>query len=246
MPRFKITIEYDGTDLKGWQHQDGLPTVQGILEDAVFSLSSEKVLVHGAGRTDAGVHATGQVAHFDMRKDLPAFTVFSALNFYLRETPVSILDAEEVDEEFHARFSAKKRVYMYRIINRRAYLSLDRHRAWRVVAELDADAMHQAAQIFVGTHDFNSFRSSECQSKTSVKTLDYFAVERVDKEEIRCHVESKSFLHHQVRNMVGTLEMVGCGKWGETDIRNALDAKDRSAAGVTAPAQGLYLVEVGY
>ncbi len=246
MPRYKLTIEYDGTTLKGWQYQDGLPTAQGYLEAAVFSLSGEQVMAYGAGRTDAGVHATGQVAHIDLSQAFKPFTVLGALNFYLRETPVSVLDVTEVDDNFHARFSAKQRSYLYRIINRRPDLALDKHRAWHVIPQLDADAMHKAAQVFVGTHNFNSFRSSECQAKSPIKTLDSFSVSRIHEEEIHCRVASLSFLHHQVRNMVGTLMLVGSGKWSKTDLVKALQAEHRSAAGQTAPAHGLYFTRVEY
>lgn len=246
MPRYKITVEYDGTSLKGWQFQEGLPTAQGYLEQAVKALSGEEVIVYGAGRTDAGVHATGQVAHFDLHKAFEPFTVLGALNFYLRETPVSVIDVSSVDENFHCRFSAKQRAYLYRIVNRRADLTLDRHRAWHVIPPLDVPSMHHAAQIFIGTHDFNSFRSSECQAKSSIKTLDHFAVERINETEIQCTIASLSFLHHQVRNMVGTLMLVGSGKWTKSDLITALHAKHRSAAGQTAPAHGLYLTQVLY
>lgn len=246
MPRYKLTVEYDGTHLYGWQRQDGLRTGQGLLEDAVESFCGERITSQCSGRTDAGVHALGQVIHIDLQKDWEPFRVFEALNFYLKKAPVSILHSELVDEDFHARFSAKGRRYLYRIINRRAPLSLDKYRAWHVVPELDVEAMQEAAQVLVGHYDFTTFRDSQCQAKSPMKTLDELRFERINDEEIHVHAASRSFLHHQVRNMVGSLSLVGSGKWTKDDLAAARDAKDRRAGGPTASASGLYLVSVAF
>ncbi|GAB4394112.1 MAG: tRNA pseudouridine(38-40) synthase TruA [Kiloniellaceae bacterium] len=245
MTRYKITIEYDGGDFVGWQRQANGPSVQAALEEAVQRFCGETVLVEGAGRTDAGVHALGQVAHFDLVKETTADTVMKAVNFHLKPAPVAVLAARAVSGDFHARFSADRRAYLYRIVNRRAPLALERGRAWFVPQALDAMAMHDAAQLLVGHHDFTSFRASECQAKSPVKTLDVLSVAR-EGELIEVRAEARSFLHHQVRNFVGSLKLVGEGKWSAADLKAALEARDRSAAGPTAPAAGLYLTEVGY
>jgi len=245
MPRYKLTIEYDGTPFVGWQVQDNGTSVQGVLADAVFAFAGERAAVGGAGRTDAGVHAFGQVAHVDLSKDWPPDTVRDALNAHLRPHPVAVLMAERVAEDFDARFSAIKRHYLYRIVNRRADLALEAHRAWRVPRPLDAPAMHDAAQKLVGRHDFTTFRSTECQAKSAVKTLDRLDVTR-DGDEVRVTTTARSFLHNQVRSMVGSLVHVGEGKWSADDLAAALAARDRTACGQVAPPQGLYLVRVEY
>ncbi len=245
MTRYKITIEYDGGGFVGWQRQDNGPSVQAALEQAIFGFCGERVLVEGAGRTDAGVHALGQVAHFDLAKETTADTVMKAVNFHLKPAPVAVLAAEAMPGDFHARFSAVKRAYLYRIVNRRAPLALERGRAWFVPQPLDAMAMHDAAQLLVGHHDFTSFRASECQAKSPVKTLDLLSVQRCG-ELIEVRAAARSFLHHQVRNFVGSLKLVGEDRWSAADLKAALEARDRSAAGPTAPAAGLYLTEVGY
>ncbi len=245
MTRYKLTLEYDGAGFVGWQRQDNGPSLQAALEAAILGFCGEAVTVEGAGRTDAGVHALGQVAHVDLAKETAADTVRDALNAHLKPAAVAVLAAEVVDGGFHARFSAVERAYRYRIVNRRARLALDRGRAWFVPQPLDAAAMHDAASALLGHHDFTSFRARECQAKSPVKTLDVLDVTR-DGQELRIEARARSFLHHQVRNMVGTLKLVGEGKWGRADVTRALEARDRSAAGPTAPAEGLYLVSVGY
>jgi tRNA pseudouridine38-40 synthase len=245
MPRYKLTIEYDGTPFVGWQVQDNGTSVQGVLAEAVFAFSGERAVVGGAGRTDAGVHAFGQVAHVDLAKDWPPDTVRDALNAHLRPHPVAVLMAEHAADNFDARFSAIKRHYLYRVVNRRADLALDAHRAWRVPRPLDAAAMHDAAQKLVGRHDFTTFRSTECQAKSPVKTLDALDVTR-DGDEVRVTASARSFLHNQVRSMVGSLVHVGEGKWSSSDLAAALAARDRAACGQVAPPQGLYLVRVEY
>ena len=245
MTRWRITVEYHGGDYVGWQRQNNGPSVQQAIEEAVFAFCGENVRVFGAGHTDAGVHAFGQVAHIDIERPTTADTVRDALNAYLREQSISILDAVEAPDGFHARISARERVYIYRILNRRPPPAVDDGRVWHVPWALDADAMHDAAQCLVGTHDFTSFRASVCQAKSPVKTLDLLDVRQAG-EEIHFHARGRSFLHHQVRNMVGTLERVGAGKWTADDVAAALAARDRAAAGSTAPPEGLYLVSVGY
>jgi tRNA pseudouridine38-40 synthase len=245
MPRFKLILEYDGTPFVGWQMQENGVSVAGALAEAVERFSGERPTITGAGRTDAGVHALGQVAHFDLDKHREPDTVRDALNAHLRPLPVAVLTVERVGSDFDARFSATKRHYRYRIINRRADLALERDRAWRVGKPLDAAAMHAAAQRLVGHHDFTTFRSAECQAKSPVKTLDRLEVTR-DGEEIRVIAEARSFLHHQVRSMVGSLELVGEGKWSAEELAAALAAKDRTRCGPVAPACGLYLVRVDY
>lgn len=245
MPRYKLTIEYDGTPFCGWQIQDGQHSVQARLTQAVKAFTGEDVAVKGAGRTDAGVHAQGQVAHIDLTRDWPAGVVRDALNANLRPDPISVRDAEHVADTFDARFSAVARHYLYRILNRRAPAALDRHRVWQVVRPLDVEAMHAAAQALVGHHDFTTFRSAQCQAKSAFKSLDRLDVSRVG-EEIHITASARSFLHHQVRSMTGSLKHVGEGKWGIADMAAALAARNRAACGTVAPPQGLYLVRVDY
>jgi tRNA pseudouridine38-40 synthase len=245
VPRYKLTIEYDGAPFAGWQIQADRPTVQGVLTAAVEALSGEKTLVQGAGRTDAGVHARGQVAHVDLAKDWDTDTVRDALNAHLRPNPVAILSAERVAEGFNARTSAVRRHYLYRIINRRADLTLDAGDAWRVPRPLDVAAMHAAAQRLVGKHDFTTFRSTECQAKSPVKTLQQLDVERAG-DDVIVLASARSFLHSQVRSMVGSLVMAGEGKWSADDLSRVLAAADRTACGQVAPPDGLYLMRVDY
>jgi tRNA pseudouridine38-40 synthase len=245
MPRYKLTIEYDGTPFVGWQMQDNGSSIQAALADAIAAFAGERALVGGAGRTDAGVHALGQVAHVDLGKAWDVETVRDAVNFHLRPQPIAVLLAERVDARFDARFSAVKRHYLYRIVNRRADLTLEHNRAWRVPHALDADAMHQAAQRLVGRHDFTTFRAAECQARSPVKTLDRLDVARMG-DDLRITASARSFLHHQVRSMVGSLVHVGAGKWSGDDLAAALAARDRAACGQVAPPQGLYLLRVDY
>jgi tRNA pseudouridine38-40 synthase len=245
MPRYKLILEYDGTPFAGWQWQDDAPTVQRALAEAIEAMCGHKVKVAGAGRTDAGVHALGQVAHVDLAKEWRPDRVRDAVNAHLRPHPVAVLSAEKVPDTFDARFSARKRHYRYRIVNRRADLALERLRAWRVPRRLDADAMHAAAQRLTGKHDFTTFRSTECQAKSPVKTLDRLDVVR-DGDEILIETSARSFLHNQVRSMVGSLVPVGDGKWNADDLGAALAARDRAACGPVAPPEGLYLVRVDY
>jgi tRNA pseudouridine38-40 synthase len=247
MPRYKLTVEYDGTGLVGWQRQNNGLSVQAILEHALQKLCGVSVSVAAAGRTDAGVHATGQVAHVDLPKDFRPEQVRDAVNFWLRDetAPVSVLAVEDVGADFHARFSAIGRRYLYRIVDRRPPPVLDRHRVLWVKRRLDVEAMHQAAQLLVGHHDFSTFRAAECQSASPVKTLDRLDVMRVG-EEVQVVAWARSFLHHQVRNMVGTLRLVGEGRWADADVARALAACDRREGGPTAAAQGLYLTAVIY
>ncbi len=245
MTRWKLCLEYDGGGFVGWQRQDNGPSVQQALEAAILRFAGERVDVVGAGRTDSGVHATGQVAHFDLAKPAAADTVRDALNHHLRPQPVAVIAAEAVADDFHARFSATERAYLYRIANRRPPPVLDRGRVWWVPIPLDAGAMAEGARHLVGHHDFTSFRASECQAASPLKTLDVLTVRR-NGEDIRLEVRARSFLHHQVRNIAGTLKLVGEGKWRPEDVAHALAARDRRRAGPTAPAQGLYLTEVVY
>ncbi len=245
MPRYKLTLEYDGGPFVGWQRQDNGPSVQQALEEAVTAFCGERATVHGAGRTDAGVHALGQAAHLDLEKPTTAETLRDAVNAHLKPAPVAVLAAEVAAADFHARFSATERRYLYRIVNRRPPLALERGRAWWVPRPLDAAAMHAAAQVLVGRHDFSSFRASECQAKSPVKTLTAIEVARLA-ETIEIRARAPSFLHHQVRNFAGTLRMVGEGKWTAAKVEAVLEARDRNAAGQTAPAEGLYLTEVVY
>ena len=245
MPRYKLTIEYDGTPFSGWQVQDNAPTVQGALEGAVKAICGDDVRVHGAGRTDAGVHALGQVAHCNIAKSFAPGRLRDGLNAHLRPNPIAVLAAEIVPETFEARFSAVKRHYLYRISNTRANLALDVNRVWRVPRRLDAEAMHQAAQRLLGKHDFSTFRDSECQAKSPEKTLDRFDVVR-EGDAVDIATSARSFLHSQVRSMVGSLVWVGEGRWGADDLAAALAARDRAACGPVAPPEGLYLVKVDY
>ena len=245
MTRFKLTLEYDGSGFVGWQRQAIGMSVQQALEEAVFRTTAETVQVQGAGRTDAGVHALAQVAHVDVEKDIAADKIRDAVNYHLKPAPIAVVAAEIAAPDFHARFSATGRSYLYRIVNRRAPLTVDLGRAWRIGTPLDAAAMQDAAQVLAGTHDFTTFRATLCQAKSPVKTLDRLSVHRVG-EEIQIVAESRSFLHHQVRNMVGTLRLVGEGKWSKDDVQAALDARDRSEGGPTSPPDGLYLTRVKY
>lgn len=245
MPRYRLTIEYDGTPFVGWQRQANGRSVQEAIEDALLALTGERVAVRGAGRTDAGVHASGQVAHVDLARAFPVEKLPDALNAHLRPAPVAILAAAMVPEGFDARFSAIGRRYLYRIVNRRAPLALERDRAWRVSRPLDEDAMQEAAQALIGTHDFTTFRSVECQAKSPVKTLRELNVTRIG-EEIRIEAEARSFLHSQIRSIAGSLKLVGEGKWRPADLAAALAARDRAACGALAPPAGLYLTAVEY
>jgi tRNA pseudouridine38-40 synthase len=245
MPRYKLVVEYDGTPFVGWQRQINGRSVQQAIEEAVAGFAGHAVRIQTAGRTDAGVHATHQVAHVDLAKEWPTDTVRDATNAHLKPEPVSILRAEIVPDAFNARMSARRRHYLYRILNRRAPAAVDLNRVWHVPWPLDADAMHAAAQTLVGRHDFTTFRASECQADSPVRTLDRLDVAR-DGEEIRVAASARSFLHHQVRSMVGTLMLVGAGRWSAAEVREALEAKDRQRCGPTAPACGLYLVGVDY
>jgi tRNA pseudouridine38-40 synthase len=245
MPRYKLTIEYDGRPFVGWQIQDNGPTVQGVLMAAVEAFSGRKAGVQGAGRTDAGVHALGQVAHVDLARDWDDDTVRDALNAHLRPHPVAVIAAERVTPAFDARYSAIKRHYLYRIINRRADLTFERGRAWRVPKPLNSAAMHAAAQRLVGRHDFTTFRHAECQAKSPVKTLDQLDVHRI-KDDIHVMASARSFLHTQVRSMVGALVLVGEGRWTADDLSAALEKCDRAACAPVAPPDGLYLTRVDY
>jgi tRNA pseudouridine38-40 synthase len=245
MPRTKILIEYDGTPFAGWQFQADAMTVQGEIEIAIEKLTGERVAIQGAGRTDAGVHALGQVAHFDLAKAVETDTIRDGLNAHLRPHPIAILAAENVPDDFNARMSATRRHYLYRIVNRRADLALERLRAWRLPRRLDARAMHDAAQRLVGHHDFTTFRSTECQANSPMRTLDRLDVRR-EGDVIAIDVSARSFLHNQVRSMVGSLALVGDAKWSGDDLAAALAARDRTACAPVAPAEGLYLARVDY
>ena len=245
MPRYRITIEYDGTPYVGWQFQDNGPSVQARLGQAIHAFCGEEIIPGGAGRTDAGVHALGQVAHFDLEKDWPDNTVRDALNAHLRPDPISVVACEQVDPDFDARFSARARSYLYRLCDRRAPLALEANRAWQVPKALDAQAMHEAAQVLVGHHDFTTFRSIKCQAKSPVKTLDTLDVSRVEAE-VHINAHARSFLHNQIRSITGALKLVGEGKWTAQDLKKALEAKDRTACAAVAPPHGLYLVKVFY
>lgn len=245
MPRYRLLIEYDGSSYNGWQRQDHGLSVQGAIEAAAAKLCGEAVTLYAAGRTDAGVHATGQVAHLDLPRAYSGDTVRDAINFHLKPNAVAILAAEEAEEGFHARFSAIGRSYLYRILNRRSAPALDRNRVWWVAAALDADRMAEAAARLLGHHDFTSFRAGCCQARSPNKTLDRLDVTRIG-DEIHIVAEARSFLHHQVRNMVGTLKLVGDGKWNADDVSRILEARDRAQAGPTCPATGLILTGVVY
>lgn len=245
MPRYRLTVEYDGRPFCGWQMQAHDLSVQQVLEDAIARFSGEDAVTQAAGRTDAGVHALGQVVHFDLEREWNPFKVREALNYHTKPRPVAILTCEQVGEEFEARFSAIARHYEYRILNRRARAALDAGRVWHVPVELEADAMHEAAQSILGRHDFTTFRASECQAKSPERTLDIFNVRR-ESEMIVVTAKARSFLHSQVRSMVGSLKLVGEGKWTPRDFRAALDARDRARCGPLAPPDGLYLTKVDY
>ena len=249
MPRYKLTIEYDGTPYAGWQRQAGPRSVQGAIEAAVLGFSAETVTIQGAGRTDSGVHARGQVAHLDLEKDWPADTVRDALNAHLQMAgdSVAILTAEPAAADFDARFSARRRHYLYRIVCRRAPLVIDANRAWWVRRPLDVAAMHRAAQVLVGRHDFTTFRSVQCQARSPVRTLDRLdVVDGADEGSIEIFASAQSFLHNQIRSFAGTLKLVGEGKWSVADVAAALAARDRAACGTVAPPEGLYFMAVDY
>lgn len=245
MPRYRLTIEYDGGPFKGFQAQEGVPSVQSALEAAVEAFSGEPARIHVAGRTDTGVHATAQVIHFDLARDWRTATVRDALNAHLVPEPISVLNAEIAPPDFHARFSATGRRYLYRILDRRSHPAVERGRVWWVKTPLDSDAMHAAAQHLIGTHDFTTFRDAHCQATSPVKTLDHLAVARFDYE-VRLTFAARSFLHRQVRSITGTLAEVGAGRWSEADLIAALNAARREACGPVAPAHGLYLTGVDY
>lgn len=245
MPRYRLTIEYDGTPFVGWQRQAEGVSVQGALEEAILKFSGEAAGVRGAGRTDAGVHALGQVAHVDLVREWDPFRVQEAVNFHLKPQAVAVLDCSVVPATFDARFSATKRHYLYRILCRRARPVLDANRVWWMAQSLDAGAMAEGAQAFIGRHDFTTFRASQCQAKSPLKTLDLFSITAIG-DEIRIEVSARSFLHNQVRSMVGSLKFVGEGKWKKGDIEAALAARDRTRCGPVAPASGLYLAAVEY
>lgn len=245
MARYKLTIEYDGGPFVGWQRQDNGPSVQQALEEAAQRYCGQAVVAHGSGRTDAGVHALGQVAHIEVDRGDAADKVRDAINYHLRPAPVAVVAAEMVDDDFHARFSCRERSYIYRILNRRSRPALEAGRVWWVKGTLDAEAMHAAAQELVGVHDFTSFRAKECQAKSPHKTLDELVVTRRGAE-VEVYARARSFLHHQVRNMVGTLVAAGEGKLGPADMRRILLACDRAKAGQTAPACGLYFLRAEY
>lgn len=245
MVRYHLKIEYDGRPYVGWQRQEKGMSVQQSIEEAVIRFSGESASLFVAGRTDKGVHALYQSAHLDLTKDWSIDRVRDALNAQLRPHPISILSAEIVDEEFHARFSAKERAYMYRITNRRSPLTVNRGLSWWVPVPLDLEPMRDAAEVLLGKHDFSTFRATACQANSPVKTLDQLDV-TWEGQEIRIYTRARSFLYHQVRNIVGSLKMVGSGKWTKDDLKKALDAKDRRAGGPTVPADGLYLTNVIY
>ncbi|MBV8687892.1 MAG: tRNA pseudouridine(38-40) synthase TruA [Alphaproteobacteria bacterium] len=245
MTRFRLTIEYDGRPFMGWQRQAHGPSVQQAIEEAAEAISGEQVTVHAAGRTDAGVHAVAMAAHLDMARPITPFRLAEGLNARLRPQPVAILGAEAVGPDWHARFSCTGRRYVYRIVNRRAPLALEAGRAWQVRVPLDAEAMQEAAQALVGRHDFTTFRSAHCQSDSPVKTLDRLVVSRSG-DVILVEAAARSFLHHQVRSMVGCLQLVGRGRWSAADLAGALAARDRAALGLNAPPDGLYFTAAEY
>lgn len=245
MARYRLTLEYDGGPFVGWQRQENGSSVQALVEEAIFRLAGESVTVFGAGRTDAGVHAWGQAAHFDLEKVFAAEKIRDGLNHFLRPAPVAVLDVSPQQADFHARFSARARHYRYRIVCRRAPLALERGHAWHIPHDLDTDAMQESAQALLGQHDFTTFRAAECQAKSPVKTLDHLAVTRAG-EEILVDTSARSFLQHQVRSIVGSLKLVGEKKWAVSETGHVLAARDRSACGPVAPAEGLYLMRVDY
>jgi tRNA pseudouridine38-40 synthase len=245
MPRYRLLVEYDGRPYRGFQAQEHLPSIQGAIEKAVLGFSGQKIRLIGAGRTDTGVHATGQVIHMDLEQDWCPAVVRDALNAYLMPQPISILEAEKVADDFHARFSATGRRYLYRILNRRSPPAVDQGRVWHVRRPIDVEAMNEAAQVLVGHHDFTTFRDMQCQSRSPLKTLDVARVWR-EGQEVHLVFEARSFLHRQVRSMAGSLCQVGIGRWTAADIKTLLEARDRQACGPVAPADGLYLTGVGY
>ncbi|WP_309660765.1 tRNA pseudouridine(38-40) synthase TruA [Sphingomonas sp.] len=245
MTRWRLTIEYDGGPFMGWQRQSNGPSIQGQIESAIFRMTNELASVHGAGRTDSGVHALAMSAHVDITKHMTAHRLRDGLNALVRPDPIAILKAEPVADDWHARFSCIGRRYEYRILNRRAPPAIERAQVWHIPTPLDLEAMAEGAAMLVGTHDFTTFRSAQCQSNSPVKTLDRLEIIR-DGEHIRIAAAARSFLHHQVRSMVGCLVMVGRGQWSPADIQTALDARDRAALGLNAPPDGLYFVEANY
>jgi tRNA pseudouridine38-40 synthase len=245
MPRYRLTIEYDGTGFLGWQYQTQGHTVQGVLEAAIIKLHGSYFNIQCAGRTDTGVHALAQVAHVDLPRSWDTFELINAINGNVRPHLVSVVAAEEVTTEFHARFSATGRDYLFRILNRRAPPAIDKNKVWHIPVKLNHEAMHEAAQYLVGTHDFTTFRAAECQANSPTKTLERFDVSRYG-DEIEIVAEARSFLHHQVRSMAGSLRLVGEGKWKPIDMKRALEAKNRTACGAVAPPSGLYLAAVRY
>ena len=245
MPRFKLTLEYDGAPFVGWQRQENGFSVQEALEGAILAMTRESPTAHGAGRTDAGVHATGQVAHVDLSRDWTPFRLAEGLNAHLAPNPVAVLRAERVADDFDARRSASGRVYLYKIVNRRAPLTLDRGRAWAVRQKLDVEAMRAGARALIGRHDFTTFRDSQCQATSPIRTLDRLDVARQG-DAILFEVAARSFLHRQVRSMVGSLVDVGAGRWTPRDVKSALEATDRGRCGQVAPACGLFLARVDY
>jgi tRNA pseudouridine38-40 synthase len=245
LTRFALTLEFDGGPFMGLQRQDHGPSVQEAIERAVFEVTGETVTMHSAGRTDSGVHALGMVSHVDIEKKLTPFRLAEALNARLRPDPIAVLACEPKPDDWHARFSCIGRRYEYRIRNRRAPLTLERGRAWHVTRPLDAEAMQRAAQLLIGRHDFTTFRSAHCQAKDPVKTLDRLDVRR-EGDLVLIEAAARSFLHHQVRSMVGTLALVGLGQWSETQVAQALAARDRAALGLNGPAEGLYFIEARY
>lgn len=245
MTRFALTVEFDGRPFMGWQRQDHGPSVQAAIEEAAFAVTGERATVHAAGRTDAGVHGLGMRAHLDIAKPIAPFRLMEALNARVRPNPVAILDCVAVPDDWHARFSCIARHYEYRIVNRRAPLTWEKGLAWRIAAEIDAEAMHDAAQLLVGKHDFTTFRSVHCQSESPLKSLDRLDVTR-DGDRVTVRASARSFLHHQVRSMVGCLALVGEGKWSADDLRDALKARDRTRLGLNAPSDGLFFVRADY
>jgi tRNA pseudouridine38-40 synthase len=245
VPRYKITIEYDGSQMVGWQRQKEPNSVQQYLEEAIYNFSKENVVVHGCGRTDARVHAYAHVSHFDLDQTYPIITVINALNYYLRIAKIVVLEAEVVDDDFHARFKAKARSYQYLVINRHSPLILEKNRAWHIISPLDEHKMQEGANFLIGKHDFSSFRAKSCQAKSPLRTLEQIKISR-DNEKVSFFLKAPSFLHHMVRNIVGTLVYVGNGKLQPDDVKDILEAKNRAAAGPTAPAAGLYFLTADY
>ena len=245
MTRFKILIEYKGVNYVGWQKQENGKSIQEVIENSIKKLTGEKRQIFAAGRTDAGVHGLGQVAHFDLKKNLSEDTIRDGLNSYLRSESISILDAKKTTKDFHARFSAKKREYLYKIINRRAPLTIEKDLAWVLHKKIDLKKIKRAAKLFIGKNNLNAFRSAHCQSKTAIKNIDQIKIKKIN-DKIEIYIKAKSFLHSQVRIMVGTLIQVGEGKMQPEDIKSIIKKAKRENAGPTAPASGLYLLKVYY